>query len=556
MELTDLVKMLRAHWASIVSITLLGGLLAFGFALVQPKVYTSNASGIISTGQNEELGVALAGDNYAKSRVKSYLDLAESRAVAEIVIEDLGLEATPGALLSNVSVTNPMDTPTIKVSVSANDPEQASRIAEGWISAIGKQIDAIENDGSSTEGGESIVQFRSLDTAQVPTAPTSPNIPLIVAIGLALGLAAAITYAFIRSLFDRRVLSIEGVEEETGKSVIGTVPLHQDFNKTGRIIATQGGNDRADRAGAEYAVAEALRELRTNLQFMDVDNPPRRIVITSALPSEGKSIIVANLANTIAASGQRVVVIDGDLRRPMVAKTFGVVPGAGLTDVLIGKADVKDLLQPFGTTGNLFVLAAGKIPPNPSELLASNAMGALIDDLAEHAMVLIDAPPLLPVTDSAILSARTDGALVVAYARRTTYDQLNEALGNLERVSAKALGVIINAVPMKGTAADGYGYRNRYYSYYGANEEDLTSPAPTPPAKSGAPLPEATAETAHPGTTTPTAEPRSEHIPLEEAFPPAVVNRPSPHTNGATIQLPPLSRRDVIRSDRPRHIRR
>lgn len=556
MELTDLVKMLRAHWASIVTITLLGGLLAFGFALVQPKVYTSNASGIISTGQNEELGVALAGDNYAKSRVKSYLDLAESRAVAEIVIEDLSLETTPGALLSNVSVTNPMDTPTIKVSVSANDPEQASRIAEAWIAAIGEQIDTIENDGPSSEAGSSIVQFRSLDTAQLPTAPSSPNIPLIVAIGLVLGLAAAITYAFIRSLFDRRVLSIEGVEEETGKSVIGTVPLHPDFNKTARIITTQGGNDRADRADAEYAVAEALRELRTNLQFMDVDNPPRRIVITSALPSEGKSIIVANLANTIAASGQRVVVVDGDLRRPMVAETFGVVPGAGLTDVLIGKADVKDLLQPFGTTGNLFVLAAGKIPPNPSELLASNAMGDLIDDLAEHAMVLIDAPPLLPVTDSAILSARTDGALVVAYARRTTYDQLNEALGNLERVNAKALGVIINAVPVKGTAADGYGYRNRYYSYYGANEENLTSPTPTSWSKSDPFLSDATAKTGQPSTPTPTSQPRSERIPLEEAFPPAVVNRPSQHANGATIQLPPLTRRDVIRNDRPRHMRR
>src|SRR5690625_695152 len=130
MELTDLVKMLRAHWASILIITLTGGLLAFGFGLVQPKVYTSNASGIISTGQNEELGVALAGDNYAKSRVKSYLAPAESRALAEIVIDNLDLDTTPVALLSDVSATNPMDTPTIKVSVSANAPEEASKSEE------------------------------------------------------------------------------------------------------------------------------------------------------------------------------------------------------------------------------------------------------------------------------------------------------------------------------------------------------------------------------------------------------------------------------------------
>lgn len=542
MELTDLVKMLRAHWASILIITLTGGLLAFGFGLMQPKVYTSNASGIISTGQNEELGVALAGDNYAKSRVKSYLDLAESRAVAEIVIDNLDLDTTPVALLSDVSATNPMDTPTIKVSVSANAPEEASRIAEGWIAAIGEQIETIENDGARDSDSPSIVTFRSLDTAQVPSSPSSPNIPLIIAIGLALGLGIAITYAFVRSLFDRRVLSIEALEEETGKSVIGTVPLHPDFNKSGRMIASQGGNDRSQHAGAEYAVAEALRELRTNLQFMDVDSPPQRLVITSALPSEGKSIITANLANTIAASGQRVVVIDGDLRRPMVAKTFGLIPGAGLTDVLIGKANAHDLLQPFGTTGNLYVLAAGKIPPNPSELLASNAMKSLIDELAQHAIVLIDAPPLLPVTDSAILAARTDGALVVTYARRTTYDQLNEALNNLERVNAKALGVIINAVPSKGTAADGYGYRNRYYSYYGAEEAETPPTHPFAPPQSAAP-------------TLPRNHTHTEQIPVNEAFPPAIPAAQSSNGNGSTLPVP-VSRRDVARGDRPRHIRR
>lgn len=489
MELTDLVKILRSHWIALIAGTLAGGLLAFGFALTQPKVYTANASGIISTGQSEDLSAALAGDNYAKSRVKSYLDLAQSRAVAEIVIDDLGLEMSSTTLLERVTVSNPLDTATIKVAVEAGNPEDAQARAEAWISAIGTQIDAVEN---AFGENNSIVRFASLDTAELPTTPSSPNVKIIAAIGLLGGLATAVSYAFIRNMFDRRIRSVEVVENETGENVIGTIPFHNHFGAGARIIQSLGSNDPGSAKGTEYAVAEAVRDLRTNLQFMDVDNPPRQIVVTSALPAEGKSIITANLANAIAASGQRVVVIDADLRRPMVAKTFGLVAGAGLTDILIGRAAVRDVLQPYGNTGNLFVLSAGRVPPNPSELLASKAMSRLLGDLAKHSIVLIDAPPLLPVTDSAILAARTDGALVVAFARRTTYDQLNEALQNLERVNARALGLIINGVPLKGTGADGYGYRYRYYAHYGAHASEQRAPEVVPSTIAPSPTPATT----------------------------------------------------------------
>ncbi|BCW59996.1 capsular exopolysaccharide synthesis family protein [Paenarthrobacter nicotinovorans] len=463
MELTDYWKVLRAHWISVIAITVLGGIVAFGWTLTQTKVFSADASGIISVGVNKDLGTAMAGESYSKSRAKSYLDVAKSRSVAETVIQDLKLQGTsPEQLISRISAQNPQDTATLKFSAQASSPEGARDLAEAWVRGVAKQVAELEKGSNSSE--TSIVSFRSLDAAQLPTTPTSPNTRLALMIGVVAGLLLAIGYALLRNIFDRRVRSAVQLEAETGVAVIGTVPFHNNFDGVNRLVMSRGGNDLENKNHQDYAVAEAIRELRTNLQFMDVDEPPRIIVVTSALPGEGKTTVVANLAQTIAASGQRVVVVDGDLRRPTVAKTFGLLTNVGLTDVLIGRATLNDVLQPWGESGDLFVLGAGSVPPNPSELLGSNVMRTLLEDIAKHAIVLVDAPPLLPVTDAAILTARTDGALVVSRAGKTTYDQLKRALQNLERVKGRPLGLIINGVSRKSSKGEDYGYQ--YYTYY------------------------------------------------------------------------------------------
>lgn len=461
-ELTDYWKVFRAHWLVIIAITCAGAAAGYGWALMQPKVYEANASGIVSLGVSRDLGTAMAGESFAKSRVSSYLDLAKSRSVAEVAIEELGIDVDPDTLVSRISVSNPLETATLKVSARAGTPEGARELAEAWIVAIGKQVSKIEN--VNARGSErSIVSFNSLDSAQLPSSPSSPNTRLAIMLGGLVGLALAIGYALVRHVFDRRIRSVAMVERETGASVVGSIPKYAGFRGDHRLVPSL--ND-ASNSGTDddHHVAESLRELRTNLQFMDVDNPPRTIVITSAVPGEGKSTVTANLATAIAASGQPVVVIDADLRRPVLARTFGLVPGVGLTDVLVGNATLADVLQPCGDSGDLSVLGAGKLPPNPSELLGSNAMHALIEEIAEHALVLIDTPPLLAVTDAALLTARTDGALLVSRAGRTTYEMLNEALHSLERVQGRALGVILTGVPNRGAGADGYG--QRYRSYY------------------------------------------------------------------------------------------
>jgi len=194
---------------------------------------------------------------------------------------------------------------------------------------------------------------------------------------------------------------------------------------------------------------------------MDVDNPPRAIVVTSPVPSDGKSTIACNLATTLAAGGKPVVLIDGDLRRSTVAKTMGLPGGAGLSDVLSGRAEIADVLQRTPRHDNLFVLTAGSTPPNPSEVLGSERMRRLIDDLADHATVIIDAPPLLPVTDGAVLTHQADGALVVVSLGKTTYDLLEKSLDTISKAGGRALGVVLNKAPIKGVDSSAYSYEYR-----------------------------------------------------------------------------------------------
>ncbi|WP_267784983.1 polysaccharide biosynthesis tyrosine autokinase [Paenarthrobacter ureafaciens] len=474
MELIDYWRVLRVHWFSVLGITVLTILFAFGWTLLQPKVYTADASGIVSVGVNKDLSTAVAGETYSKSRAKAYLDVAKSRAVAETVIEDLELQdTTPEQLISKVSSQNPLDTATLKFTAQGSTPEAARDLAEAWVRAVGKQVNEFEK-GPESSTEKSIVSFRSLDSAQLPTAPSSPNTRLALLVGLVAGLALAFGYALLRNLFDRKVRSVVQIEAETEHSVIGTIPFNKDFDDNHRLVSS-GGHDVDSANKQDYAVAEAVRKLRTNLKFMDVDNPPRVIVVSSALPGEGKSTVVANLAQTLAATGERVVVVDADLRRPMLAKIFGVPNSIGLTDVVVGRATLNDVLQPWGDSGNLYLLASGTIPPNPSELLNSNAMQKMLDDLAEHATVLIDTPPLLPVTDAAILTAKTDGALVVTRCGNSTYEELKRALHNLNKVNGRCLGIILNGTPRK--SLNGDGYSSQYYTYYKRQQSD------------GAPLP-------------------------------------------------------------------
>lgn len=479
MELRDYARGLRRHWLAIVLMTLVGIGAGYGWSALQTPVYVAGASGYVVSKQSEDVGISTVGDNLARSRVQSYLDIAGWRSVAENAIADLDLDTTPEVLVTRVTVENPEDTVIMRITAEGDSPEGARDLAETWIRAMKTEIDVIEGDG--TEGSAPVTVIPG-DSASLPSSPAFPDVQMALIVGGILGLGFGIAFAMIRTVSDRRIRVGEDVEQKTGVSVVGSIPIAPGLDADRRLIDPTPSSAGKDNS---FAIAEALRALRTNLQFMDVDHPPRTIVVTSPLPGDGKSTIACNLALTLAAGGSTVVLVDGDLRRSMVAKTMGLPGGAGLSDVLAGRAALAEVLQRTSHSSNLLVLAAGSVPPNPSEVLGSERMHTLLADLAKHATVIIDAPPLLPVTDGAVLAHQADGALLVVTLGKTTFDLLDKALDTLRKARGRALGVVLNKVPLRGVDASQYSYEYRR-EYSSPTIENLTPAGAASSGRDGA----------------------------------------------------------------------
>lgn len=465
MELSQLLLLLRRWWYVIVAFALLGGLVGAGWAAMQPRVYQASATGTVSPSTpSEDPGNAAVYQSLSVSKVRSYVQWAESRNVAEYVIEALNLSTSPEALVRQIGVSNPQDTPVINISARAESPEQARDIATAWIEGLaleGARLDGGSLDG--TEGEPPVLILQVTEHAAIPSSPISPNLRMTLLISMIAGGVIGFGLALVMTVLDRRVRSVQQLEEAFELPVLGTLPFVKRMASEGRLAeASQSLTNNS--TGSYSPSAEAFRELRTNLQYVHVDDPPRTMVVSSAIPGEGKSTVTANLAISLAASGQPVVVVDGDLRKPTVAQSFDLVEGAGLTDVLSGRATIDDVVQTWNDTPNLLVITAGRIPPNPSELLGTNAMRALLKELSQSAIVLIDAPPLVPVTDASILARVADGILVVTSANSTRIDLVEKALANLERVKIKPLGLILNRLRRKDSQSGYYGYETYYAS--------------------------------------------------------------------------------------------
>lgn len=467
-ELRDYIRVLRKRWQFIVLLTVVAVLGAGAASVLATPEYEARTQLFVSTQASGTAGELLQGSNFTQQRVKSYADVVTSPVVLEPVVSDLGLEETPRELAERVSAEAPLDTVLINISVRDASPEQAARIAN----AVGESFTTVITElEEPTDDGSSPVRISTVDPASVPEAPVSPNTPLNLALGLLVGLALGVGAAVLRETLDTSVRGEDDVREVTDASVLGGIAWDAEAPKRPLIVQSSPHSTRA----------EAFRQLRTNLQFVDVANHPRSIVITSSVPGEGKSTTVANLAITMAEAGSRVCLLEGDLRRPMVTQYLGLESSAGLTTVLIGRAELADVIQPWGS-GNLHVLPSGRVPPNPSELLGSAAMEKLLHTLEEsYDTVIIDAPPLLPVTDAAVLSKLADGAVIVVGSQKINRDQLARAVANLEAVDARLLGVVLNLLPTKGP--DAYSYYSYGYASYVADR------APEPPKTSGRPAP-------------------------------------------------------------------
>ncbi|MBO3096357.1 polysaccharide biosynthesis tyrosine autokinase [Cellulomonas dongxiuzhuiae] len=456
MDLRDYLEVVRKHWLSTVAIAAFGASAALVGSILTTPVYVSTTQLYVSVQSGSTTSDMLQGANFTRQQVSSYARLVTSPLVLAPVIDELALDTRVDTLAARVTAESPLNSSLINIGVKS----ESSAMSAATANAIADQFRAVVSElERPNDGGPSTVKLTVVRTAVAPEAPTEPKTTINVLLGGLVGAALGALIALLRNLLDTRVHDSSVASQIVDASVVGVIGFDSDAADSPLIVQSDPHSPRA----------EAFRRLRTNVQFLGAGGRRKSIVVASSLPGEGKSTTSINLAIALADAGVRVALVDADLRRPSVARYLGIEGSAGLTTVLIGRAKVGDVIQPWGN-GLLDVLPSGQIPPNPSELLGSKQMAQVVACLEEtHDLVLIDTPPLLPVTDAAVLAKLAGGALVVVGAGRVRRQQLSEAIAALNSVDAHVLGLVVNHEPRR--TGSGYDYY-RYAEMSGPQKSD------------------------------------------------------------------------------------
>jgi capsular exopolysaccharide synthesis family protein len=460
LNVTEYLRIIRKHWVPVTALALVGIVFASIFAFTRTPTYTTTSTVFVSFHGAESTSELATGTTYVQRRVVSYANLVRSAQVLEPVVEELGLDTNAGELGTRVQAAPVTDTVLIDITATDADPMLAARIANTVAESLAARVDELE---TPQRTGDSPVQLQLVREATPPGSASYPNIPVMILVGFLLGTALGIAVAVLREIVDTRVRSEQDLRTITDSAVIGAITMDDEAKDNPLVV----------QSSPYHTRSEAFRRLRTNLQFLDLDGGPQALVVTSSVPNEGKTTSAINLAITLADADAKVLLIDADLRRPSVAGYLGIEGSVGLTTLLIHQATIDDVIQPWGSAG-LYVIPSGAVPPNPAELVGSKTMGRLIQQMSEQFdYVVIDTPPLLPVTDAALIAKMTSGVLMVAGAGQIRREQLRQSLANLSAVSARVLGIVLNKV---GRDADAYGARYGYYEYRPHHEDTNGKP--------------------------------------------------------------------------------
>jgi receptor protein-tyrosine kinase len=515
-ELRDYLHVLRRRRGLVVLGVLVVMAGAFVASLLQTPVYRASAEVLLQPSSSETLFNPNTGQPMSPNEVSTAIEVVQSRPVQNRVLKQLG--AAPPVVVNAVGQTD-----VISISADSTIPAQAAMIAnayansyieiqrtqavndllaaaaqiQGKVSDLQKQIDGLNaivaatpkarRDAAEANIGpqrdalvtEQIAFKQKLNETQVDSAlqnggaqlvtpavessnPVKPRTRRSLIIALAVGLLFGIGLAFLFEHLDDSIKSKDDLDR-AAQGLIPTVAL---------IPAVSGWKDRDEPrvvslADPNSATAEAYRSLRTSLLFLGLDRPVQVLQITSPSASEGKTTTLANLGVSLANAGRRVVISCADLRRPRVHEFFGLTNKIGLTSVVVGDAPLHEAIQPVPDVEGLSLLASGPVPPNPSELLSSMRVGEVLAALRDDFdMVLLDSPPVLPVTDAAVLSRRADALLLVATAGSTTRREFARAVELLRQVDAPLVGSVLNGVTAGRGRGYGYGYGYYRYSSY------------------------------------------------------------------------------------------
>jgi non-specific protein-tyrosine kinase len=421
----------------------LGGGASYVVSRTMTPIYRATTTLLVN--QTQTPGVIAYNDILTSERLtKTYSELVTKRPVLEAVIARVGQPEHFETLRDMVNVSVIRDTQLLRLSAESEDPALAAVLANATAQAF---IDQNKVTDLSQPGSVSVVEL-----ATMPTSPVKPQIPLNVALGIVAGLVVAAGLVLFMEYLDDTVKSEQDVERLAGLTTLGMVVR---FGRRGSRQPVSG-------YGSRSPAAEAYRAIRTSVQFASMDRPGQVLLVTSPNAGDGKSTTAANLAVTMASAGKRVVLVDGDLRKPSLHQVFNLENKVGLTSALLSGNGARSCIQSSGFD-NLLVLASGPLPPNPSELLSSPRMRDLVEALRREAdVVVMDSPPALLVTDATLLAALADGTILVAEAGRTRSAALRQAVDGLSRATDRLLGVVLNKTGRRGTAA--------YHHYYQASD--------------------------------------------------------------------------------------
>jgi receptor protein-tyrosine kinase len=457
MELMHYVHLLRRRLWLVIVCPVIAVIAVTAVSLWLPPVYEAKVSLLVRPSQplTADAGVAtLTSDQISRT----YASLMTERPLLEKVIADLSLQLNPDQLRGLITVAPETNTTILNVTVRNTDPRLARDIANQLVDDFIKQVKDIQQQEVRAPNSRSSDNLVVVSPAATPTTPVSPKLPLNIALAFGAGLLVALGFTLLLEYLDQSIKGDEDLTRRVGMTTIGHIPF--TLNRKGKLAELVA-------LSKDEPAAEAYKSLRTNLVFATIDQEARVIIITSPSAGEGKSRTSSNLALVLAQAGHRTLLIDADFRRPSLHRVFGRVRNVGLSNFFLQDVPESELVQPVEQVPNLWLITSGPIPPNPSELLGSSRMKEVLTRYRQaFTYILIDTPPVNPVTDPSLLAGYADGTILVIEQGRTTYASAAHAKRALERVGARTIGVVMNKLRSSG---GDYYYDNTYYGAEGSN---------------------------------------------------------------------------------------
>ena len=460
LDLRQLLRIARQYfWIALILMAVAGGT-AYLRSSRQPDQYRTTSQ-LIMLGESGEGVNSYTAQLSSQNLIETYQSLIESDIILQQVVEDLQLPYDYVELDTKVSTSSVTDTLLLQVTAVDTDPELAASIANAVASEFQRYID---DNIASNQNVNLSSPVAINNEARVPAAPFEPQ-PLTAAmLGAFVGLLLAVALIAILEFLDNTVKPQQNFQEITGSPLLASVPQAPNVKSGSHQVYTV--------AQPRSSASEAIRLLRTNLEFASASADIQRFVISSPNPGEGKSTTVANLGVALAQSGARTVIIDADLRRPTQHQIFGVPGDDGLTTLLTHPDRPWETVARRVAVANLMLIPSGPIPPNPSDLVSSQRFISLLDTIAKDVdLIILDSPPILAASDALAMAAHADGLIMVCFSNKTRLDQLSHASQAIKQGGIRLIGVVLNRTRKQ----QGATYYGEYYSGSGPKQQDVST---------------------------------------------------------------------------------